>query len=224
MLITLDGPGGSGKTTLALMIAKHLNFFCLNSGYLYRGLAYVLKTVYGYNDTTIQSVAVDDVEAIFNSPHFRYVYESGVVSMYWDVNITSFLKDVEISKLAAIIAKQEGVRNILRRYEKSLVQGIDAVIEGRACGSVVYPHADIKFYVTASQDVRAARLQQDQLKRGKNISISQALHQVQVRDEMDMNRLIEPLICPEGAIVLDSSVATVQELLKIALHAIKDRL
>jgi len=224
MIITIDGPSGSGKTTLAIKIAKHLNFFCLNSGYLYRGLAYVLKTAYGYNAQTIQNPDINHVTAIFQSDLFRYVYEAGLVKIYWGVEITMFLKDPEISKFAAIVGQNSEARLVLRQYEKSLVVGKDCVIEGRACGSVIYPEADIKFYITSTQEIRALRLQQDQLKRGKVLSLSEALGQIKMRDDMDMSRLIEPLVCPEGATILDSTVATTDELLKIALHVIKQKL
>jgi len=224
MIITIDGPSGSGKTTLAIKIAKHLNFFCLNSGYLYRGLAYVLKTVYGYNAQTIQHPDINHVVAIFHSDQFRYVYESGIVKIYWGVEITMFLKDPEISKFAATVGQDSATRLVLRQYEKFLVVGKDCVIEGRACGSVIYPEADIKFYITATQEIRALRLQQDQLKRGKTLSLIEALGQIKTRDDMDMGRLIEPLVCPEGATILDSTAATTDDLLKIALDVIRQSL
>lgn len=224
MIITIDGPSGSGKTTLAINIAKHLNFFCLNSGYLYRGLAYVLKTAYGYTFETIANPDIKDVEAIFSSELFRYVYDQGLVKMYWGVDITVFLKDPEISKLAAMVGQNLQVRSVLRRYEKSLVLGKDCIIEGRACGSVIYPQADVKFYITATQEIRAQRLLHDQLKRGVVLSQSEALHQIKVRDDMDMSRTVEPLVRPDDAIVLDSSVLTIDELLTMALVVIRKKL
>ncbi len=224
MIITIDGPSGSGKTTLAIKIAQQLNFFCLNSGYLYRGLAYVLKKTYGYDVETIKNPSIDDMSAVFDSDLLRYVYEYGFVKIYWGVEITMFLKDPEISRLAAIVGQNSQVRFVLRQYEKKLVQGKDCVIEGRACGSVIYPEADVKFYVTATQEIRALRLQQDQLVRGKIISLGDALSQIKIRDDMDSRRLIEPLVCPEGAIILDSTVTTTDELLHSALLVIKQKL
>lgn len=221
MIITLDGPSGSGKTTLALMIAKHLNFFCMNSGYLYRGLVYVLKTYYAYDMLKMQTPDLADVAAIFGSGNFRYEYDQGLTKVYWIDNITPFLKDPEISKMAAIIARHDGARAILRQYERSFVAGKDTVIEGRACGSVVYPEADIKFYIDASPQLRASRLQRDQLMRGKSLTDHEALTQIHVRDEMDKTRLVEPLQIPDGAITLDSTNVSADELLQQALNVIR---
>lgn len=220
MIITLDGPSGSGKTTLALMIARHLNFFCMNSGYLYRGLAYVLKTYYGYDLTKMSTPDLTDVTAIFGSGNFRYEYDQGLTKIFWIDDITMFLKDPEISKMAATIARHDGAREILRQYERSLVGDKDTVVEGRACGSVVYPDADIKFYIDASQKLRASRLQRDQLKRGKILTINQALTQIQMRDDMDKTRSVEPLMIPDGAIVLDSTDLSADDLLQQALSEI----
>jgi CMP/dCMP kinase len=224
LIITVDGPSGSGKTTLALMIAQHFNFFCLNSGYLYRGLAYVLKNVYGYDQDKMKNPDIQDINAILQSGNFRYEYALGLTKIYWVDEITMFLKDPEISKLSAFIAQQNEVRLLLREYENGLVSGKDIVIEGRACGSVVYPHADIKFYITASPEIRAFRLQRDQLKRGKLLTLPEAMSQINVRDEMDKNRPVEPLAYPQGAIVLDSSKLTANELLQQALREIEMQL
>lgn len=220
MIITIDGPSGSGKTTLALMVAQHLHFFCMNSGYLYRGLAYVLKTYYSYDLAKIESPDLADIAAIFSSGNFRYEYDQGLVKIYWIDNITPYLKDPEISKFAATIARHDGARQLLRQYERSLVDGKDTVIEGRACGSAVYPHADIKFYVDASPQLRASRLQLDQLKRGKVLNINEALTQIKMRDDMDKTRAVEPLAIPEGAVVLDSTKTNADELLQQALNVI----
>ncbi|MBP9764999.1 (d)CMP kinase [Candidatus Babeliales bacterium] len=221
MIITIDGPSGSGKTTLAVMLAKHLNFFCLNSGYLYRGLAYILRDFYNYDFAKIQNPDLHDIQAIFDSGNFVYVYEQGLIKVFWIDNITLFLKDPEISKMAAMLAQHDGARGILRIYERLLVQDKDTVVEGRACGSVIYPQAEVKLYVDATPELRAHRFQRDQLKRGRILTHDEALQQIRHRDEMDMKRPMEPLVIPQGAIVLDSAQLSVEELFQSALNAIK---
>ncbi len=221
MLITIDGPSGSGKTTLAILIAKELHFFCFSSGYLYRALAYILKNFYSYDEEKIKNLDPEDVRAILANNNFRYEYQYGIAKIYWIDDITSFLKDIEISKLAAIIARNKDVRILVRAYEKNLISQKDTVIEGRACGSVVYPNADLKFYLHAPTDMRAKRLMTDQMKRGNNITFQEALKQVEVRDEMDKNREVEPLQIPQGAIILDSGQHSSEELLKIVLNEVK---
>ncbi len=221
MFITIDGPNGSGKTTLAVLIAKHLNFFCFSSGYIYRALAYILKNFYGYDAAKFQAIDLNDIQAILANNNFKYEYQYGIAKVYWKNDITSFLKDLEISQLAATIAKNEQVRLLVRQYEKNIVLGKDVVIEGRACGSIVYPNADLKFYIQAPVAVRAQRLVHDQEKRGHNITFQQALQKVIIRDEMDRTREIEPLQIPKDAIILDSEKYKPEELLQKVLHEVQ---
>jgi len=223
MIITIDGPSGSGKTTLALNIAKHLNFFCLNSGYLYRGLAYVLKTFYAYDFEKMKNPDINDINTIFQSGKFQYHYNYGLIKIYWaNEDITSYLKDPEISKYSALIGQNEYSRNAIHDYERFILDGKDVVVEGRSCGSFTYSHADIKFFIDASIEIRADRLQIDQKKRGKILSKEEALKQIQWRDLMDKERLVEPLVIPAGAIILDSSFYNIEELFQQALNAIKE--
>ncbi|MBI2344948.1 (d)CMP kinase [Candidatus Dependentiae bacterium] len=221
MLITIDGPSGSGKTTLAILIAKHLSFFCFSSGYVYRALAYILKNFYGYDQVSMQNLDIQDIKAILQNDNFKYDYQHGLAKVYWIDDITPFLKDIEISKLAPIVAKNESVRKLVREYERNIIADKDAVIEGRSCGAIVYPYADLKFYIEAPVDVRAKRLVSDQLKRGSVITQQEALAQIKLRDQMDKDREIEPLQIPENAIMLDSGKNTSEELLKIVLDKVK---
>jgi cytidylate kinase len=222
MIITIDGPSGSGKSTLALKIAKSLHFSYLNTGYFYRGLAYVLKTFYGYDQHRMQNPNVADLQAIFASGNLKYVYEQGLAKMFWIDDITFFLKDPEISKLAAFLGQNDIVRAQVHQAERAFVADHDSVVEGRACGSVIFPQADVKFFLTASIKVRAARLQKDQQKRGNILSLQEALDHIEMRDTMDLQRPVEPLIKPEGAIDLDSTDTNADELLEICLKFIKD--
>lgn len=221
MLITLDGPAGSGKTTLAMQLAQRMNFFCLNSGFLYRALAYVLQKEYGYTLDTIQNLDIAIVAKIFHSGQLCYQYDQGQAIILWQkVNITYHLKDDLISKMTALLAQNDQARQFIRAYEKSLTEGRDVVVEGRACGSVVYPHADVKFYVTASIDVRAKRFVADQAKRGVTFNFEQAFEKVHARDLMDSLRAVEPLTCPHDAIILDSTDVSAQQLLDRAIEII----
>ena len=221
MIITIDGPSGSGKSTLALKIAQHLGFAYLNSGYLYRGLAYVLKTFYGYDEQKMQHPDLADIQALFASGNFRYSYEEGLAKIFWIDDVTIFLKDPHISHLAAYLARNQAVRAQVHQIERQFVADHDSVVEGRACGSVIFPQAEVKFFLTATAAVRAARLQSDQEKRGNLMSIPEALEHIAMRDKMDLERPVEPLIKPEGAIELDSTYETSAQLLEKSLKFIK---
>ena len=225
MIITIDGPSGSGKSTLAVMIAKKLHFSCLNSGYLYRGLTYVLHTFYGYNEQDLQNPDIADLQAILQSGDFEYVYEFGLAKVFWAKNdITINLKNPEISTWSAYLAQNEKVRALIHVFIHDLIKDHDTVVEGRACGSVLFPQAEVKFYLVASQQVRALRLHRDQIKRGHLLLMQEALEQIRLRDKMDRERLVEPLVKPEGAFELDSSVDDPEQVLQKALEHIKQTL
>jgi cytidylate kinase len=194
----------------------------MSSGYLYRGVAYILKNFYGYDEQRIKNPNIEDVQAILSNSNFRYEYEYGLIKIYWIDDITQFLKDIEISKLTAILAQNEEARAAIKSYEKKLVSSRDSIVEGRACGSCMYPQADIKFYVEAPVQVRAHRLQNDQMKRGKEVGYDHAVEQIEKRDLADKNRSVDPLQIPQGAIILDSSKYTSDELLEHTLKYVKN--
>lgn len=222
MIITIDGPSGSGKSTLSVNLAKHLGFFCLNGGYLYRGLAYILKTFYGYSDELLQHLKMDDVRAIIESGQFRYDYIAGIAHVFFgDDDITQFLKKVENGKAAAIIAQNGHVRKMMQQYERKIVRDKDAVVEGRAYGSTTFSDADLKLYITASLDIRAKRAVTDQAVRGNILTEAQALEHIIARDNADMNRKHDPLIIPQGAVVLDTSISSSQQVLEEAINLVR---
>lgn len=222
MLITIDGPSGAGKSTLASKLAKYLNFSYLNSGYFYRSLAYVLKTYYSYDEEKIKNFDVNDVKAVLHSGQLRYEYQFGLVKMFWGSDdITFQLKEPIISTWAALLGHHHDVQEQIHIVERSFVSDHDTVIEGRACGSAIFPNADVKFFLTADQDVRANRLKNDQIKRGNLMLFDEALKQIQYRDEMDETRPVEPLVISVGATILDSTKTGPEELMQQALEVIK---
>ena len=224
MIITIDGPAGSGKSTLAMMLAKHLDMFYLNSGFLYRGIAYVLITFYGYDEDRLHNPDIELVKRCIDQGDFRYTYENGLAKVYFqNKEITSFLKDMSISHATAVLAQNIDVRKIIRGYKRLLAQKYKNIVsEGRVLGSVVFPYADKKFYVTASEAVRAQRVQKLQAKRGKHISLEEVLEQVVARDQLDMNRVHDPLVKPDNAIELDTSNLSKDQMLEKALVYIKE--
>lgn len=223
MIITIDGPAGSGKSTLAAALAQHLHLFYLNSGYLYRGIAYVLITFYGYDEKELGDPNLNIIQDCIKSGDFRYEYKQGEAKVYFkDQEITKFLKDIDVSRAASLLGKNREVRNIIRKYKRALAeQNQNFVAEGRVSGSVVFPHADVKFYVTASEHVRAQRVQKLQKKRGDDLSLEEVLAQVAARDYSDMTRIHDPLIKPEDAIELDTSHLSKEQALQEALKHIK---
>ena len=221
MIITIDGPAGGGKSTLSVLLAKELSFFCLNTGYLYRGLAYVLTTFYGYSNEKLQNPDVVDIQACMQSGNFRYDYIDGLSHVFFTDDITQFLKKIEIGQAAVILAQSDHVRQAIQNYERALVKDKDAIVEGRSCGSVVFPQAQVKFFVTADVQVRALRMVQDQKKRGNQITLEKALELVVLRDQIDEHRKWDPLVVPQGAIILDTTDLTPKQMLDKAVEVVR---
>jgi len=212
MIITIDGPTASGKSTLARMLAQRLNYYYICSGLLYRALAYLLVTYYGYTEKNIEHIALQDIAACFNPDKFIYSYD-GVHEriLYDNQDITPYLKDSVIDHITSITSVNEHVRHCVTVLQHSLAAAHDIVIDGRDTGSAVFPAADVKFFLTASLQVRAQRWLYDQKKRGHNFSTHEAQEKVADRDRRDSERAVAPLIIPSDAHVIDNSNFTLEQ-------------
>ena len=211
MIITIDGPMASGKSTTAYRLAHELTFFYLNSGFLFRGLAYaILKISHHFGRSQFDVNAVDFIGLL---PRLSYANDasSGARILFDHVDITSELKDPEVATLASMLGTDLEVRSALAVWQQELVRGKDSIVEGRDAGSVVFADAEAKIFLTARPEIRAARWQREQAARGNNISFQEALEAVNTRDERDSNRKIAPLIVPQGAIIIDNSELSLNE-------------
>jgi cytidylate kinase len=213
MIITIDGPTASGKSTVAALIAKKLGFFHLNTGFLYRSLAYVLVVTFKYSENDLENVRSEDITECVRSDFFSYTYDTqkDVCITYKGADITRFLKDSLVDRYVAIISPQKLVREAMVEQQRAVAQKYNLVVDGRDVGSLVFPHANFKFYLTASLPVRAARWQKDQKARGTVFTLEEAEVRVHDRDVKDMSRKISPLAVPVGGIEIDNSTLTLDE-------------
>ena len=214
MIITLDGPCGSGKSTLAQLLATRLGFFYINSGYLYRSLAYLLVDEFGYDEDTLHSPDLQDVAFILDSQRFRYDYQQGVAQVFFnDVNITLYLKSADISRYASIVSACLQVRQAIVPLQQHFASLYDLVTDGRDCGTEIYPQAQFKFYITAQPEIRATRLQKDLQAKGIIMPFDQVLQATIDRDKADMQRASCPLKKADDAIEVDTSDKTIDQVL-----------
>lgn len=203
MIITIDGPTASGKSSVARLLAQRLGYYYISSGLLFRGLAYALVQI-GYDQKKIEHPNDNDIRAL--SDRFEYRYVAGAEHLLYNKeDITIFLRTEQISHYASLLALNLTVRNVLTVWQRKLAACHDCVVEGRDTGSVIFPDADIKFFLTASLDERARRWQKDRSKDGISIAFEQALHDVKNRDERDITRNVAPLCIPHGAIFIDDT-------------------
>jgi len=216
MIITIDGPTASGKSSVARALAKKLNMYYLATGMLYRAAAYVLIKQAGYTKKDLENPKTEDLATYFNPQRFQYFYcsDRGEQIFFDDKEITSFLKGSEIDEASSILSVNPLVRSALLTMQQAFGKKFDLVAEGRDVGSVVFPDADYRFFLTASVEVRAKRWEADQRKKGNNFSLDQAIEKITERDQRDRNRKIAPLVQPIGAIVIDNSELDFQQTLQ----------
>jgi cytidylate kinase len=220
MIVTIDGPTASGKSTVARMVAQELGFYYLPTGWFYRAVAYVLVNNCGYTKDMLENPSHKDITVCVDPTKLHYTYDEGMGGkMFYDgKDITPFLKDAQVDSYVAIISPVADIRKLVTQAQRNFAASHDAVIEGRDIGSVVFPCADHKFYLTASLAVRGARWQADQKNRGNNFTLQEAQDQISYRDARDKNREISPLIVPEGSVTIDNSKMdlneTIQEIMK----------
>lgn len=213
MVITIDGPVASGKSTAARKLAQRIGFYHFSSGLLYRAVAFLLTTYAHYSEEKLHAPEQKDIDYYLDPKRFVCTFDAaGTFHILWEgTDIVSLLKQKQMDHYSSIISTNLNVRKLMLALQRELGQTYNLVVDGRDSGSVVFPNAIIKFFLTASVEVRAQRWQQAQKKMGNVVSLQEALHEVQRRDERDKSRKIAPLIIPEGAIIIDNSGQSVQE-------------
>lgn len=208
MIIAIDGPAGAGKSTLAKRIAQELNLQLIETGALYRAVALLAQE----ND-----IALDDyarLEEVARTLTLRFESTNGG-NLVWldDRDITSNLRAQPVEKHASVISSYPGVRSALLEQQRTLANARDSVLEGRDIGTVVCPHADVKFFVSASAKVRAERRTEELKRRGISADYESVLQAIVERDERDSTREVAPLEPAADAIPIETSDRSIDEVL-----------
>lgn len=214
MIITIDGPVASGKSTIGKLLAQKINAYYLYTGLLYRALAYLLMQKYKYTLATIGNPDLAKAELLLEPQRFiyRYTKQLGEHIVFDGTDITPFLKDAIIDQAASILSANNQVRTYLNKVQRTIADERTIVIDGRDAGSVVFAHAPYKFFLTADEKERAHRWQAQQASRGTIVSLDQALASIRSRDQRDSQRLHAPLIIPHGAHIIDTTGVSTQDI------------
>lgn len=207
MIITLDGPAASGKSTVAQMLARDLDIMYLNTGLLYRAFAYCLINDRLCTQEMLANPRDQDIDFVKKSGLIRYDYDSqkGALLLYREENIAHLLKAAHVDHWASVVSAHPGVRQALLSMQRDLGKQRDLVVEGRDCGTVVFPHADFKFFMTASLETRAMRWCNDQKTRNSTVSYDEACVILQQRDARDSTRAVAPLKVPANSYMIDTT-------------------
>jgi len=208
-IVTIDGPSGVGKGTIAKIISQFLGFYYLDSGAMYRALA-LFADLHGINtadDKRLKKLLID--------LHVRFVKENGKDKVFINSDdVTDDIRTNEISTLASQFAVNETVRGVLREMQRRLVKNKNYVAEGRDMGTYVFPDAKYKFYLDADPTVRAHRrtLQLQEIL-GIKMDQEKVLEEIRLRDKLDMTRSVCPLHPANDAIIIDTSTLSIDDVI-----------
>jgi len=213
-VIALDGPSGSGKSTVAKLVAKKLSLIYIDTGAMFRAVAYAFRSS-GIDFTKSQLNSSDEmfIQSFFETHAFKYAPSTGVLMMLDDVNLTELIREHYVSKLASQVSKHKIIRDFLAHWQREIVKDRPAILDGRDIGTVIFPNAVLKVFLTASAEERAQRRFLELNARGQeNLDFQMILKDIEERDFQDMNRDIAPLKAASDSVKLDSSGKTIDEI------------
>ncbi len=208
--IAIDGPAGAGKSTIARRLAKELGYVYVDTGAIYRTVAYFFDT-WG-----ISPKDIDGITRYIDELNIDIWYdEDGLQHMYMNnIDVTDDIRTPEISQKASLISAHAIVRDMLLDMQREVAEQFNVVMDGRDIGTVVLPNATVKIFLTASAEVRARRRTNELLAKGKKVSYEQVLKDIQQRDYQDTHREVAPLKMCRDSVKLDTSDMDIEQVLQ----------
>ena len=217
MIIAIDGPSGAGKSTLGKMLAKNKNLLYLDTGAMYRavGLAVLNKKVSFTDKERVAEIAENAKIELVGEPEDLQIFLDGK-------NVSAEIRTNEVGQAASIVSTISEVRRILVEHQRTLGETANngAVLDGRDIGTVVFPNADVKFFLTAKPEARAKRRYTEDLEKERAITYEETLAEINLRDERDVSREDSPLAIAEDAIVIDTSELDLSEVFEQMLNVV----
>lgn len=215
-VVTIDGPAGSGKSTTGLIVARRLGFLYLDTGAMYRAVALAVHR------KGIDSTDHKGLDDLLKSLPLRWNTHKTPPTLYLDgEDISHAIRDPEIDILSSRISTFPQVREAMTELQRAMGAQIDLVAEGRDMGTVVFPHAQHKFYLTASPEVRIQRRYLERVERGEPVSRSTVEKELLKRDAQDCSRSLAPLRPAEDASIIDTSNLSAGEVVEKILEFLK---
>lgn len=216
--IAIDGPAGAGKSTIAKKVAGELSFIYVDTGAMYRAIAlYLLKNNMDGTDQAAIAQACSGAEI-----SIRYQNGEQLVLLNGE-NVNAFLRTEEVGEMASVSSANPKVREHLLKLQRTLAAENDVVMDGRDIGTTILPNADVKIYLTASVDTRAARRFGELSEKGVSCSIDEIRRDIIERDERDMSRETSPLRRAEDAVLVDSSEMNIDEVTAAILSICREK-
>jgi cytidylate kinase len=221
LIVAIDGPSGAGKSTVGRALAKRLGYTYIDTGAMYRAVALAAR------ERAVDREDEKNLTHLALSLHIAFSIHQGEPRVLCDgEDVTGAIRSPEISLLASDISKRHGVREALVQKQRELGEGGGVVLEGRDIGTVVFPNAEVKFYLDAKPEERAKRRFEELTRKQANVGWRETLDEVVQRDKNDMTRSISPLRKAEDAVCIDSTGRSVEDIVEemagmVAQRAVK---
>jgi len=221
-VIAIDGYSSTGKSTVAKRLAKHLQFIYIDSGAMYRAVSLFALKEDCFNENALDNPKLieklDQIDIDFkfdNATQKSEIFLNGK-------NVEDSIRGMEVSQKVSIVAAVPEVREKLVALQRRMSDRHNIIMDGRDIGSVVFPYADVKFFMTASADERAKRRYEELKSKGESISYKEVLENVMSRDHIDTTRTHSPLVKTEDAIVIDNTSLSQDEQFELMLGYINN--
>ena len=199
--IAIDGPAGAGKSTIARKLAAELGYYYVDTGAIYRTVAYFLDLL-GISPKDLDGVSryIDEltVELEYDEEGKQHMIMNGM-------DVTDEIRTPDISQKASLVSAHAVVRDMLLDMQRDVAKKHNVIMDGRDIGTVVLPRATVKIFLTASAEVRAQRRYDEMLAKGQKANLAQVLKEIQQRDHQDMTRAVAPLKQAKDAVKVDTS-------------------
>ena len=215
--VAVDGPAGSGKSTITKMVAKSLGFNYVDTGAMYRALTF------NFLSNGLDELEEEKIKELLSKTDFKVKYVDGVQYVYVnDEEVSDKIRTAEVSKFTSLFAKSPAVRDFLIDTQRNLANTNNIIMDGRDIASVVLPNADVKIFLTASVEERARRRVLDFERQGiENVDFEKVKEDIKARDWQDENRDIAPLVKVDSATLLDTTSLTIDEVVEKMAELVK---
>ena len=215
--VAVDGPAGSGKSTITKMVAKSLGFNYVDTGAMYRALTF------NFLSNGLDELEEEEIKELLSKTDFKVEYADGVQYVYVNnEEVSDKIRTAEVSKFTSLFAKSPAVRDFLIDTQRNLANTNNIIMDGRDIASVVLPNADVKIFLTASVEERARRRVLDFERQGiENVDFEKVKEDIKARDWQDENRDIAPLVKVESATLIDTTSLTIDEVVEKMTELVK---
>ena len=215
--VAVDGPAGSGKSTITKMVAKSLGFNYVDTGAMYRALTF------NFLSNGLDELEEEKIKELLSKTDFKVEYVDGVQYVYVNnEEVSDKIRTAEVSKFTSLFAKSPAVRDFLIDTQRNLANTNNIIMDGRDIDSVVLPNADVKIFLTASVEERARRRVLDFERQGiENVDFEKVKEDIKARDWQDENRDSAPLVKVESATLIDTTSLTIDEVVEKMTELVK---